>query len=127
MLSDLPGYGYAKAPKSKIDNWNKLMKNYFINRSSLIRVFILIDSRRGIKNNDHELMKLLNIVGVNFQCVLTKSDKVTENFLNNVYKESKLNIEEYAASYPEIIITSSKQNIGIEKIHEYLNLIEKNN
>ena len=125
MLSDLPGYGYAKAPKSKISDWNKLMKNYFLNRSSLIRIFILIDSRRGIKNNDHELMKFLNIIGVNFQCLLTKADKVTENYLNNIYKESLVNIEEYAASYPEIIITSIKNNLGIDKIHEYLNLIEK--
>tara|TARA_B100000686_G_scaffold101382_1_gene108592 strand:- start:37178 stop:37804 length:627 start_codon:yes stop_codon:yes gene_type:complete len=120
FLSDLPGYGYAKAPKSKIENWTKLIEKYFISRPTLIRAFILIDSRRGIKNNDHELMKLLNIIGVNFQCILTKSDKVTKSYLKNVYNESKLNIEKYAASYPEIIVTSSKNNIGIDKIHSYL-------
>ena len=120
FLSDLPGYGYAKAPKSKIENWTKLIEKYFISRPTLIRAFILIDSRRGIKNNDHELMELLNIIGVNFQCILTKSDKVTKSYLKNVYNESKLNIEKYAASYPEIIVTSSKNNIGIDKIHSYL-------
>ena len=127
LLSDLPGYGYAKAPKSKIDDWTKLIEKYFISRSNLIRVFILIDSRRGIKNSDHELMKLLNIVGVNFQCILTKSDKITKSSLNNVYNESKINIEKYSASYPEIIITSSKKNIGIDKMHSCLNLLKNFN
>ena len=127
LLSDLPGYGYAKAPKSKIADWTKLIEKYFISRSNLISVFILIDSRRGIKNSDHELMKLLNIVGVNFQCILTKSDKITKSSLNNVYNESKINIEKYAASYPEIIITSSKKNIGIDKMHSCLNLLKNFN
>ena len=127
FLSDLPGYGYAKAPKSKIENWTKLIEKYFISRSNLVRVFMLIDSRRGLKNSDHELMKLLNIVGVSFQCILTKSDKVTKSYLNNVYNESKIDIEKYAASYPEIIITSSKKNIGIEQIHSCLNLLENFN
>jgi len=127
LLSDLPGYGYAKAPKSKIADWTKLIEKYFISRSNLIRVFILIDSRRGIKNSDHELMKLLNIIGVNFQCILTKSDKITKSSLNNVYNESKINIEKYAASYPEIIITSSKKNIGIDKMHSCLNLLKNFN
>ena len=127
LLSDLPGYGYAKAPKSKIADWTKLIEKYFISRSNLIRVFILIDSRRGLKNSDHELMKLLNIIGVNFQCILTKSDKITKSSLNNVYNESKINIEKYAASYPEIIITSSKKNIGIDKIHSCLNLLKNFN
>ena len=119
----MPGYGYAKASKSKIENWTKLIEKYFISRPNLVRVFILIDSRRGIKNSDHNLMKLLNIVGVSFQCILTKSDKVTKSYLNNIYNESKLNIEKYAASFPEILITSSKKNIGIDKIHSCLNLL----
>ena len=127
IISDLPGYGYAKAPKDKINNWNKLILEYLINRPSLIRAFLLIDSRRGIKNNDQALMDLLNFNGVNFQCILTKSDKVTESYLKKIYNETKIKIEEYAASFPEIIITSSKNKTGIEKIHSYLNLIEKNN
>ena len=127
IISDLPGYGYAKAPKDKINKWNKLILEYLVNRHSLIRAFLLIDSRRGIKNNDQKLMDLLNFNGVNFQCILTKSDKVTESYLKKIYNETKIKIEEYAASFPEIIITSSKNKTGIEKIHSYLNLIEKNN
>ena len=123
LMSDLPGYGYAKASKDKIKNWTKLIENYFINRKNLFRVFLLVDSRRGIKNNDQTLMHLLNTIGVNFQCVLTKSDKVTEKFLINIYHDTKLQIKNYASSYPEIIVSSSKKNIGIDKMHICLNLI----
>ena len=123
FLSDLPGYGYAKAPKYKILEWTKLMESYFKNRMNLTRVFILIDARRGIKNSDHELMKLLNIVAVNFQCILTKIDKISSKELNVVTKDSINQIEDYAAAYPEIIQSSANKKIGIDKIHGCLNLI----
>lgn len=123
FLSDLPGYGYAKAPKSKIFEWTKLMENYFKNRINLTRVFILIDARRGLKNSDHELMDLLNIVAVNFQCILTKIDKISSKVLNDIVTDTKYQIKDYAAAYPEIIETSANKKIGIDKIHECLNLI----
>ena len=123
FLSDLPGYGYAKAPRSKILEWTKLMESYFKNRINLSRVFILIDARRGIKNSDHELMKLLNIVAVNFQCILTKIDKITVTALNEVTKDTMSQIDKYAAAYPDIIKSSSNKKIGVDKIHECLNLI----
>ena len=69
-------------------------------------------------------MNLLNVLGVNFQCILTKSDKVTESYLKNIYNETKLKLNEYVL-YPEVIITSSKNKIGIEKIHSYISQIEK--
>ena len=123
FLSDLPGYGYAKAPKSKIFEWTKLMENYFKNRVNLTRVFILIDARRGLKNSDHELMDLLNIVAVNFQCILTKIDKISSKALNDIVTDTQYQIKDYAAAYPEIIETSANKKIGIDKIHECLNLI----
>ena len=123
FLSDLPGYGYAKAPKSKILEWTILMENYFKNRINLSRVFILIDARRGVKNSDHELMKLLNILAVNFQCILTKIDKISLTALNEVTKDTISQIENYAAAYPRIIKSSADKKIGIDKIHECLNLI----
>jgi GTP-binding protein len=123
FLSDLPGYGYAKAPKAKIYEWTKLMESYFKNRKNLSRVFILVDSRRGLKNTDHELMSMLNMVAVNFQCILTKIDKISTNALRNIYEDTLSQIEKYAASYPEIIKTSANKKIGIDKIHECLNLI----
>ena len=123
FLSDLPGYGYAKAPKSKRFEWIKLMESYFKNRSNLSRVFILIDARRGIKNSDHELMDLLNIVAVNFQCILTKIDKISSTALREVTVTTLSQTEKYAASFPEILQSSSNKKIGIDKIHECLNLI----
>ena len=99
------------------------MESYFKNRINLTRVFILIDARRGIKNSDHELMKLLNIVAVNFQCILTKIDKISSKELNVVTKDSISQIEDYAAAYPEIIQSSANKKIGIDKIHGCLNLI----
>jgi len=123
FLSDLPGYGYAKVSKSKIYAWTRLMEDYFKNRSNLSRVFILIDARRGVKNADHELMYLLNVVAVNFQCILTKIDKISKNALTNLYIDTFSHIEKYAAAFPEIIGTSAHKKIGIDKIHECLNLI----
>jgi len=123
FLSDLPGYGYAKVSKSKIYEWTKLMEDYFKNRSNLSRVFILIDSRRGLKDSDHELMTLLNIVAVNFQCIFTKIDKISKSALTELYSDTTIQIQKYAAAFPEIIGTSAHKKIGIDKIHECLNLI----
>ena len=99
------------------------MENYFKNRVNLTRVFILIDSRRGVKNSDHELMSLLNVVAVNFQCILTKIDKVSSTLLKERVSDTKSQITEYAAAYPEIIESSANKKVGIDKIHECLNLI----
>ena len=123
FLSDLPGYGYAKVSKSKIYAWTKLMEDYFKNRNNLSRVFILIDARRGIKNSDHELMNLLNIIAVNFQCIFTKIDKISKNALTDLHSNTFKQIQKYAAAFPEIIETSAHKKIGIDKIHECLNLI----
>ena len=123
FLSDLPGYGYAKVSKSKIYAWTKLMEDYFKNRNNLSRVFILIDARRGVKNSDHELMNLLNIIAVNFQCIFTKIDKISKNTLTDLHSNTFKQIKKYAAAFPEIIETSAHKKIGIDKIHECLNLI----
>ena len=123
FLSDLPGYGYAKVSKSKIYEWTRLMEAYFKNRSNLSRVFILIDSRRCLKNSDHELMDLLNVVAVNFQLIFTKIDKISKNALKELYNDTTNQIQKYAAAFPEIIGTSAHKKIGIDKIHECLNLI----
>ena len=92
--------------------WIKLMENYFKNRSNLSRVFILIDARRGIKNSDHELMGLLNVVAVNFQCILTKIDKISSTALREVTESTLSQTEKYAASFPEILQSSSNKKIG---------------
>ena len=120
FLSDLPGYGYAKAPKSKRFEWIKLMENYFKNRSNLSRVFILIDARRGIKNSDHELMDLLNVVAVNFQCVLTKCDKVNLEQRNQILNQVRKKLQTHPAAFPELLVTSAEDKVGLETLRSII-------
>ena len=75
-LVDMPGYGYAEAPKEQVDAWTKLVFDYLRGRSTLKRVYVLIDSRHGIKKNDDEVLDLLDKAAISYQVVLTKSDKI---------------------------------------------------
>ena len=76
QLVDLPGYGYASAPKADIKAWTKLTRKFLAGRTSLQRVFLLIDSRRGIGKADREIMGLLDDTAVSWAAVLTKADKL---------------------------------------------------
>ncbi len=75
-LVDMPGYGYAQAPKEQVDAWTKLVFDYLRGRSTLKRVYVLIDARHGIKKNDEEVLGLLDKAAVSYQIVLTKTDKI---------------------------------------------------
>ena len=75
-LVDMPGYGYAQAPKEQVDDWTKLVFDYLKGRVTLKRVYVLIDARHGIKNNDDEVLALLDKAAVSYQVVLTKTDKI---------------------------------------------------
>ena len=83
MLVDLPGYGYAKASKTKIKDWSKFVLSYLENRPQLSRVCILIDSRRGIKKNDEAIMDYLDKISASYQLVLTKCDKIKYHEINH--------------------------------------------
>ena len=91
LITDLPGYGFAKAPKSERANWHKLISYYLENDTNLQLVNLLIDARRGIKENDIEIMQLLKSCDKNFQIILTKTDKVNinDNFLSELKNEQK--------------------------------------
>lgn len=112
-LVDFPGFGYAKASKSSIQKWNNLIKSYIKYRSSLVRVFLLIDSRRGITNPDRDAMEIFNKLAVSYQIVLTKIDKLKSSEListfEGVIKESHKNV----AAHPFIHLTSSAKGIGV--------------
>ncbi|MBE6447213.1 MAG: YihA family ribosome biogenesis GTP-binding protein [Alphaproteobacteria bacterium] len=111
MLVDLPGYGYAAVSKQTRQVWDNLILHYLTTRKNLKRVFLLIDVRRGIKDNDLEVIQLLDSIGLVYQFVLTKIDKVKN------YQEVSESIREVATShpsaYPEIICTSSEKGTGI--------------
>ena len=112
-LVDFPGFGYAKASKSSIQKWNNLIKSYIKYRSSLVRVFLLIDSRRGITKLDRDAMEIFNKLAVSYQIVLTKIDKLKSSEListfEGVIKESHKNV----AAHPFIHLTSSVKGIGV--------------
>jgi len=113
-MVDLPGYGYAKASKTDIEVWTRLTRQFLRGRAPLRRVFTLIDSRRGIKDPDIELMEMLDEAAVPYQVVLTKIDKLKKGQLAKVETDTKTKLAKRPAAHPEIIITSSEKKSGLE-------------
>lgn len=117
-LVDMPGYGYAQAPKDQVDAWTKLVFDYLRGRATLKRVYVLIDSRHGIKKNDEEVLDLLDKAAVSYQIVLTKTDKIKEAGVPRLIAESAEKIRKRPAAYPEIIATSSEKGKGLDDLRQ---------
>ena len=115
-LVDLPGYGYARAPKTQISNWTRLTRSFLRGRAGLRRVFLLIDSRHGIKPSDVELMEMLDDAAVTYQLVLTKTDKIKRGELDKVMRRTSRTINKRPAAHPELMVTSSEKNTGLEDL-----------
>lgn len=113
-LVDLPGYGYAKAPKGEISRWTKLTRDYLRGRVSPKRVILLIDSRHGLKPDDIAVMDALDTAAVNYQLVLTKADKIKPTEAEEMRAKTAAAIAKRPAAHPEIIATSSEKGFGIE-------------
>lgn len=120
-LVDLPGYGFAKAPESSVKNWQRLILAYLQGRVNLKRVFLLIDSRHGIKKVDSDIMEMLDKAAVTYQIVLTKIDKISKKELDAVFAKTSEELKKHAAAYPKIIATSSEKNIGLEFLRAEIN------
>lgn len=118
MLVDLPGYGYAEAPKSAIKHWTGLVRHYLRTRGCLRRVCLLLDSRHGIKEADIPLMQLLDAAGVSYQIVLTKTDKTAAGELAQVLEHLAGELKNHVAAHPEIHLTSALDRRGIAELHE---------
>lgn len=112
-LVDMPGYGFAKAPKEKVAAWTALVSDYLKGRASLARVFLLINSRHGLKPPDIEVMDILDMAAVSYQVVLTKTDKVGTHELERVVEATTAALKSHAAAYPSVISTSSAKAIGV--------------
>lgn len=112
-LVDLPGYGYAQAPVDVVARWQALLKTYLAGRPNLRRVFVLIDSRHGVKPVDHEIMSLLDGAAVSFQAVLTKADKVRAPALETIAAKVGEDLKRHPTAYPELILTSSETGAGV--------------
>jgi len=115
-LVDMPGYGYAQAPKEHVDAWTKLVFDYLRGRSTLKRVYVLIDSRHGLKKNDEEVLALLDKAAVSYQIVLTKTDKIKEPAVPRLISETLEKIKKRPAAFPEVLSTSSEKGNGLEEL-----------
>lgn len=115
-LIDMPGYGFAKAPKSKVAAWQRLARAYLKNRRGLIRAFVLIDARHGALAADRDMFALLNQAAVAFQIVLTKSDKAGAAELAKKTEEAGAIAGKLAAALPRVIATSSETAQGIAEL-----------
>lgn len=117
MIVDLPGYGYAKVSKVDAMRWLKRLEEYLMTRRQLKRLFILIDSRIGVKNADLDLMDFCDANAIAYQIVYTKKDK-------KVREEKQLEIKhtDHGAMLSEILMTSAEKKTGLDAIRETLGL-----
>jgi GTP-binding protein len=119
---DMPGYGFAQAPKRDVEAWTRLVFDYLRGRPNLRRVYLLIDARHGIKPNDTEVLDLLDKAAVSYQVVLTKTDKIAEDAdgaaIGKLIATTTEAIRKRPASHPEVLATSSDKAWGIERLRE---------
>ncbi|WP_199553271.1 ribosome biogenesis GTP-binding protein YihA/YsxC [Sandaracinobacteroides hominis] len=115
-LVDMPGYGYAEAPKDLIRQWGLLIGDYLRGRATLKRVLVLVDSRHGLKPVDREIMELMDKSAVSYQIVLTKADKIKPTQLAATITVVEEEARKHPAAHPTIIATSSEAKQGIPEL-----------
>jgi len=113
-IVDMPGYGYARAPKTQVAEWTKLVFDYLRGRRDLRRVYLLVDARHGLKENDAEALALLDKAAVSYQVVLTKTDKLKKAELATIVEATAAAIAKRAAAHPAILATSADTGFGID-------------
>ncbi|WP_322963993.1 ribosome biogenesis GTP-binding protein YihA/YsxC [Sphingomonas fuzhouensis] len=115
-LVDMPGYGFAKAPKDMVKQWRFLVNDFLRGRQALKRALVLIDSRHGIKEVDREILEMLDRAAVSYRIVLTKADKVKASELAAVIARTQDEARKRAAAHPDILATSSEGGMGIPEL-----------
>lgn len=124
-LTDMPGYGFAKAPVKTVAKWRHLVNDYLRGRQVLKRTFLLIDARHGIKPPDAEMMAMLDAAAVSYQIVLTKADKVKSADLEAVQQRVGAAARSHAAAFPALIVTSAEKRLGIDELrHAVIQAVE---
>ena len=116
FIADLPGYGFAEAPKKNVDVWSRLNLDYLRKRPSLRRVFVLIDARRGVGEVDRGVMDQLDSAAVQYQVVLTKADKIKKSELTDVIAGTIAALMKQPAAHPHIIATPSEKGLGLPEL-----------
>jgi GTP-binding protein len=115
-LVDMPGYGYAEAPKDLVRRWKYLVNDYLRGRPVLARVLVLVDSRHGLKDVDRELMGMLDRAAVSYQLVLTKTDKIKASALAAVADAVAAEARKHVAAHPVLLPTSAEKGGGIPEL-----------
>jgi GTP-binding protein len=122
-IVDMPGYGFAQAPKDKVAQWTRLIHAYLTGRPNLRRVYVLVDGRHGPKANDLTVMNELDKAAVSYQVVLTKGDKLLPRDLDKIIALTKAAIAKRPAAHPELIVTSSETRFGIDVLRAEIALL----
>ena len=115
-LVDMPGYGFAEAPKDLVKRWRFLVNDYLRGRAVLKRALVLIDSRHGLKPVDREVMTMLDDAAVSYHLILTKGDKVKPSALGGLYETTLMEAAKHPAAHPSIFTTSSETGSGIAEL-----------
>jgi GTP-binding protein len=115
-LVDMPGYGFAKAPKDVVKKWRHLVNDYLRGRVVLKRTLLLVDSRHGLKDIDIDMMRMLDEAAASYHLVLTKADKIKASELAEVEAATAAEARKHPAAHPEIITTSSETGLGIDRL-----------
>ena len=115
-LVDMPGYGFAEAPKDLVKRWRFLVNDYLRGRQVLKRAYVLVDSRHGLKPVDNEIMTMLDDAAVNYQLVMTKSDKIKPTELDAIVAKTFEEAAKHPAAHPQLIATSSETGAGIAEL-----------
>jgi GTP-binding protein len=115
-LVDMPGYGYASAPKAKVASWTQLIHKFLQGRGNLARVYVLIDSRHGLKDVDFDVLSTLDKAAVSYQIVLTKADQVKAAELEQRIAATSAALATHAAAFPELLVTSSRSGAGLPQL-----------
>src|ERR1700738_101787 len=112
-LVDMPGYGYASAPKAKVASWTALIHKFLQGRASLARVYVLIDARHGLKEVDLDVLNTLDKSAVSYQVVLTKADQVKAGELEQTIADVTAALAKHPAAFPDVLVTSSRTGAGM--------------
>jgi GTP-binding protein len=115
-LVDMPGYGFAEAPKDMVRRWRFLINDYLRGRAVLKRALVLVDSRHGLKDVDRDVMQMLDDAAVGYHLVLTKGDKVKPSALGALYEATAAEAAKHPAAHPSIFTTSSETGSGIAEL-----------
>ncbi len=119
-LVDMPGYGYAAVSKAKSASWGRLVRDYLRGRPTLLRVFVLVDGRHGLKESDHETMSLLDASAVSYAVVLTKRDEVKAAEQAARVAATLEALRKHVAAYPEVLFTSARSGEGIAELRAHI-------